>query len=114
FLNVSRLETGKMPMVKKEFVLNDLVKEAIEEMELTGADNAFRYGGDGAVTVNADIEKIGSVVLNLLSNAAKYSAKASAIDVDCRIVDGRARVSVRDEGIGIKPADAERLFERYY
>ncbi|MFI5161701.1 MAG: PAS domain S-box protein [Sphingobacteriales bacterium] len=114
FLNVSRLETGKMPMAKTEFVLNDLVKETVEEMLLTGGDNTFHYSGDEPMTVNADSEKITSVVLNLLSNATKYSAKGSAINVECRIVDGKAQVSVRDDGIGIKPADLKKLFERYY
>lgn len=114
FLNVSRLEAGKMPIVNKEFLLNDLVKEAIEETELTGIENAIHFHGEEPITVKADRNKIGSVILNLLSNAVKYSSKDSAIGVDCIIADGKARVGVTDRGIGINKNDIERLFERFY
>lgn len=114
FLNISRLESGKMPMIKREFVLNDLVKEAIEETRSTGADNAIRFHGEEPVTVKADRNKIESVILNLLNNAVKYSPKSSAIDVDCKIIDGKVQVSVKDRGIGIAASDTKKLFDRFY
>ena len=114
FLNISRLETGKMHMVKRDFELSNLVKEAIEETQLTGADNIIHFHGKEQVFVNADMNKIGSVILNLLSNAVKYSPKDSAIDVHCKITDGKAQVSVKDHGIGINAGDIERLFDRFY
>ena len=114
FLNISRLEAGKMPMVKTEFVLNDLIKEAVEETELTGGDNTIHFHEKEQITVNADKNKIGSVILNLLSNAVKYSPKDSIIDVECQIIDGKAQVSVKDRGIGINSIDTKKLFDRFY
>ena len=113
FLNLSSLESGKMPMVKQEFMLDELLKEAVSETELTMNDHHIRLSYT-PVKVNADWDKIGSVILNLLSNAIKYSSKSSVIDVDCRITDGKALVTVKDQGIGIKAEDAKKLFDRYY
>jgi len=54
------------------------------------------------------------VVNNLLSNALKYSKKGSRIDVTCTAANDQVRVEVKDEGIGIKPQDQQKLFERFY
>jgi PAS domain S-box-containing protein len=114
FLNISRLEAGKMPMVKQEFMLNELVKEAIEETQITGASNVVHFHEDGQVAIKADRDKIASVILNLLNNAVKYSAKNSTVDVYCRIVGDKAQVSVKDRGIGIAASDTKKLFDRFY
>lgn len=113
FLNLSSLESGKMPMIKQEFMLDELLKEAVAETELTVADHRIHLQQE-PVKVNADRDKIGSVILNLLSNAIKYSQKASTITVECRIEDGKVRVNVKDQGIGIREEDAKKLFDRYY
>ncbi|HEX3383797.1 MAG TPA: PAS domain S-box protein, partial [Mucilaginibacter sp.] len=114
FLNISRLESGKMPMIKREFVLNDLIKENIEETRLMGPDHNIQFHCGEHMIVYADRDKIGSVVLNLLNNAVKYSAKASRIDVNCKIINNRVQITVQDQGIGIEPNDLEKLFDRYY
>jgi len=114
FLNISRLESGKMPMIKKEFVLNDLVKENIEETNFIGPDHKIRFNFDQQVTLYADRDKIGSVILNLLSNAVKYSARSTSIIVESKIIGDKVQVSVKDHGIGIKSSDLGKLFDRYY
>ena len=114
FLNISRLESGKMLIVKDDFLLNDLLREAVDETQMISADYDFRFNDTQPVSVFADKDKIGSVILNLLSNAVKYSPKSTTIDVDCKVVNGKVRVSVKDEGIGIKSTDVKKLFDRYY
>jgi two-component system sensor histidine kinase VicK len=64
--------------------------------------------------VYADRDKIASVAANLLSNAVKYSARGREIKVGAEKLDGHVLVSVKDEGMGIKPQDIKKLFERYY
>jgi len=59
-------------------------------------------------------DKIGSVITNLISNAVKYSPKGKEIDIKCEVIGSRAQVSVKDEGIGLKPQDKDKVFERYY
>ncbi len=114
FLNVSRLESGKIMIDKKKFNLDELTTEMIDEAKLTVSSHEFEFSCNGPIPVDADRDKIGSVVSNLLSNAVKYSPRGNKITVKCELVDKEARVSVHDEGIGIKQEDINKLFERYY
>jgi two-component system sensor histidine kinase VicK len=66
------------------------------------------------VVIHADREKIGSVISNLLSNAVKYSPKGSGIRVQCRKLEQSVEIRVTDEGLGIRPEDQPRLFDRFY
>jgi two-component system CheB/CheR fusion protein len=54
------------------------------------------------------------VVSNLVNNAIKYSPRGSYIILECEANDGSVIVSVTDEGIGIKPRDQEKIFQRFY
>ena len=114
FLNVSRLESGKIQLHKQEFLLNKLVKEMIEEISLTAAKHRFALTISDSFMIEADRDKIGSVISNLLSNAVKYSPKGNFIEIKCTLTNGQALVSVKDEGMGIKKEDTERLFDRFY
>lgn len=114
FLNVSRLESGKMYLDKRWFDLDSLVREIVEETSLVSASNPILFEHCEKTPVYADYDKISSVVSNLIGNAVKYSGNDKPINVYCRI-DGRmATVSVADNGPGIKPEDLKRIFERYY
>jgi two-component system, OmpR family, sensor histidine kinase VicK len=62
------------------------------------------------VMIYADHDKIGSVITNLISNAVKYSPKGKEIDIKCEVIGGRAQVSVKDEGTGLKPQDKDKVF----
>jgi len=114
FLNVSRLESGKIMINKHPFNLVELVEETIREIEFTVTNHVINFEPGDMVIVNADRDKIGSVINNLLSNAIKYSPKGKMVEITCGVVGNDALVSINDEGIGIKPEDKEKLFERYY
>ena len=114
FLNVSRLESGKIQIDKQEFDIGDLITEAIEEARITISSHVINFPTCDAVFINADREKIGSVISNLLSNAVKYSPKGKLIEVQCHVNDIEVRVSVKDKGMGIKAEDIDKLFDRYY
>jgi len=114
FLNVSRLESAKLTIDKHEFNLEDLIEETIKETELTVSSHVFKFEPCNPVMVNADHDKIGSVITNLISNAVKYSPRGTEIDIKCEVIGDRAQVSVKDEGMGLKPQDQNKVFERYY
>ena len=92
----------------------DLVKESEAETILLNATHTFFFHHVEPTMVNADRDKIGQVVNNLISNAVKYSRTGSTIQIACVTVDGRAQVSVKDEGMGISPEHVSQLFQRYY
>lgn len=114
FLNISRLESGKILIIKEVFELGKLVTEMIEETRLTVSSHHIIFNCTEELEVNADRDKIGSVISNLLSNAVKYSPKGKNIVVSCSKIDDFAQISVSDEGMGIKPQDLDKLFDRYY
>lgn len=114
FLNLSRLESGKIYLQKQTFNLDDLVLEIIEEHKVLIANHELVLQPCDQALVNADREKIGNVICNFLSNAAKYSPLYSRIEVLCSVADSMATISVTDQGAGIEEADTMRLFERFY
>ncbi len=114
FLDVSRLESGKISLNKQTFNLDELVAATIEETKLMQPGHNLIFFPCDPTRINADYDKIGNVISNLLSNATKYSAKGSTITIKCDVIDNEAHISVQDEGIGIKAQDMEKLFDRYY
>jgi PAS domain S-box-containing protein len=114
FLNIARLESGKILIEKQHFNLDELIAETIDEARLTVSGHVFNFEPCDPLPVLADRDKIGSVLSNLLSNAVKYSPKGKLVNIKCAIVNGSAQVSVQDDGMGIKPHDLDKLFERYY
>jgi len=114
FLNISRLEAGKILIEKHPFSIDQLVKEIAEEMKVTANTHVIDVETCRALEVDADHDKINSVISNLVSNAAKYSQNGSTITISCEVVGNEVRVGVRDEGMGLKPDDAKKIFQRYY
>ncbi len=114
FLNISRLEAGKILIEKHPFDLRELLEEISNETRLILTTHTINLKVAGPVEINADREKISSVISNLISNAVKYSPDGKLIEIDCHTSGGNAVVSVKDEGIGIKPQDLTQIFDRYY
>jgi PAS domain S-box-containing protein len=114
FLNISRLESGKIHIDRQIFDLAKLIKEVEDESLTTITSHKVIFAPVETTFVNADWDKIGQVINNLISNAVKYAPYGSTINIGCLTVDGVASVSVRDEGMGIKPADISEIFTRYY
>lgn len=114
FLNVSRLESGKIHIDLQVFDLALLISEAEEESLTTISSHQVIFAPVEITFVSADRDKIGQVIHNLISNAVKYSPAGSIINVACFQANGMANISVKDHGMGIKPDDLARIFDRYY
>lgn len=114
FLNMKRLETGKIPLERRFFDIADLIIETEEESIATITSHTVIFAPVEKTIVEADRDKIGQVINNFISNAVKYSPKGSAINVACIRVADTVLVSVSDEGMGISEADQVKLFERFY
>jgi len=114
FLDISRLESGKIHINREFFDLSILIKEAEEEFSATTSSHILVFDPVESVKITADRNKIGQVIHNLISNAFKYSPNGSTIHVSCTADDEFAYVNVRDNGKGIKPEDATHIFDRYY
>lgn len=114
FLNVSRLESGKLLIDKSQFDLAALFAEMQEDIALTTHSHNLNFHLHGPAVVDADREKISQVIQNLVSNAIKYAPMGSNISIDYKKNGDKFIVVVEDKGMGIADADQKFIFERYY
>lgn len=114
FLNVSRLDSGQLHLVKTVFDFQSLFAEIEDEVLSTIKTHHFLFKASGKIMIHADREKIAQVLHNLVGNAVKYSPLRSTIRVDYSANDNSLKVNVQDLGKGIDEVDQKRIFERYY
>lgn len=114
FLNVSRLESGKLHMDKIEFDFSELLEEIKIDYKIQYSNHTLLFPDLQSTIVNADRLKIAQVLNNLVGNAVKYSVNGTSIHISVENIDDRIRVSVKDEGMGIKAENLNRLFDRFY
>ncbi|GAA4315882.1 ATP-binding protein [Mucilaginibacter gynuensis] len=114
FLDMSKLESGKITLSREEFNLCDLLNEIVADVRFYTYTHFFEiYRQDNAI-VYADRNKIGQVIDNFLSNAIKYSPRETVIDINCIVIDSNVQISVADKGIGVKPKDQAKVFDKFY
>lgn len=117
-LDVSRITAGGLRLEREWFDLPAAVREVIERMtpqaNNAGSQVSFAAGSQSGGTIigHWDRLRIDQVVTNLLGNAIKYGA-GKPIEVGVSQAGALARLTVRDHGIGISPADEQRIFERF-
>ncbi|HVS79842.1 MAG TPA: ATP-binding protein [Candidatus Paceibacterota bacterium] len=116
FLDISRIEQGRMKYDKSDFEMLDLVKETIEEL-LPNVEQAklgieFHHGRDETYHVYADRNKVKQVVSNLIDNAIKYTPQGGiTVKLGKRI--GKVVLAIEDTGVGIDPAEKDKLFAMF-
>ena len=112
--DVSSLESGRMRSVLRPTDLNAIVRSAVESAGDLGNQVSLR-ASDLPVAVLGDERRLGQVIRNLVSNAAKYSPSGAPIEVTVGVgPDHRsAVVRVRDYGPGVPPNERERLFHKF-
>ncbi len=116
---ISKLESGKIPIIQEEFVIQDLVNDVFEEFSLMAKERnmtlSFKKGTVGNIWVYADKPKIKQVLVNLIQNAIKYGSDGGAVTVGCYVMDDKTiYVEVSDDGPGIAEEHLPRIFERFY
>ncbi|GHE44679.1 PAS domain-containing sensor histidine kinase [Sphingobacterium griseoflavum] len=115
FLDISRLDSGKMVLEKSYVDLKMLLEDLHEEVVHTIHSHQVVFDITENMVLYADREKISQVIHNLIGNAVKYSPVGSRIDLYYKRIDRHTVViSVRDEGMGIGIDDQDKIFERYY
>jgi len=116
-LDITRIEAGKMPMQLSEFNLNELVPEVMTELDPVISRSkltvAPRLRPD-LPTIYSDRQKVKQIIVNLLSNALKFTHEGGIqITVGYNPAERTASVAVADTGIGISPENHEKIFEDF-
>jgi PAS domain S-box-containing protein len=116
-LAISRLERGKLQLTFRDVDLAELTKEIIEEIAPLAVDKGQTLSVDaapGLPHVNGDKQLLRQTMLNLVSNAVKYTPQLGTIEVRVGRDGDWVLWSVKDTGIGIPRADIPKLFEKFY
>ncbi|MCJ0742433.1 sensor histidine kinase [Pedobacter montanisoli] len=115
FLDVSKIEAGKLSLNRIEFDLNELINEIIDDHVFLNTTHTITCQfHTEKLTVFADKEKITQVIINLLTNAIKYSPAGGNIIIATQKLNNKAFFSITDEGLGIDPIDQHQLFQRFF
>src|SRR2546423_2929420 len=113
-IEAARLEEGRLALKRHRTDIVELTDSAVEGVRILLSGHEVKLDSPAhPIDAEVDPDRFQIVVRNLLSNAAKYSAAGTDIDVAVRRDGDKAFVSVADRGVGISSEDQERLFTRF-
>jgi PAS domain S-box-containing protein len=115
-LNYARVETGTVRYSMADVPVDETIAtaEALVAPQVRAKGLSLDFGGcDRTLTVRADAEKLRQILLNLLTNAVKFTAPGGRIAIGCDVAADRVRIAVADTGIGVSPDKLASIFEPF-
>jgi GAF domain-containing protein/anti-sigma regulatory factor (Ser/Thr protein kinase) len=115
-LDLSKIEAGRMELEPSDFNLPSAIENTLTLVRERAQRRGVALGRDvdeKLGTIRGDERKVKQVLLNLLSNALKFTPEGGRIDVHAEARDGVAQISVTDTGVGIAPEDQQTVFEEF-
>ncbi len=115
-IKISQLDEGSLPCVKEPADLAVLVQDVLDRLQPAAeqAGVALRLEANGPVIIDTMAPILEEVLFNLCDNAIKYNRPGGSVIVRLEDSESQLSVAVSDTGIGIPPADRQRVFERFY
>jgi PAS domain S-box-containing protein len=115
FLSLGKIEEGKVDVKPEVFDLNSFLNEIMNEMSvLLKTGQNFKYNHTGEKNTFTDSNLLKHVMINLISNAIKFSPENAIILIETAVTTELTTIKVTDNGIGIPPSDQVHLFERFF
>ncbi len=115
FLSLGKLDEGKVHSLGSEFDLHDCISDTMEEMKpflKRGQKIELQFDGDPIIF--SDRKLLRNIVINLCSNAIKFSGEDSLVKIEAANNQGEVKIAVMDQGIGIGEEDQEHLFSSFF
>ena len=115
FLSLGKLDEGKVGANPVPFDLKELIEDTIEDMKgLLKNNQHFEYLHTGDTLMNSDKKLLKNILINLLTNAIKFSEEDGTITVSSSISKENATIVVKDQGMGISEEDQQHLFSSFF
>jgi PAS domain S-box-containing protein len=114
-LDVSRMESGALPLHRQPFNLCELLRESAQNLDLMSPGFEWHFDmPESSAIVDADRHLISEVVTNLMTNAIKYALDVYRIEVSVTCGEAEVVTAIRDYGVGIPTDQQERVFDRFF
>jgi signal transduction histidine kinase len=116
-LDFTKIERGTKTYRREPHNLAEIVESSVRAIRYPLEQRRFELRvdvNDGIPPVNVDRDAIEQAILNLLTNAMKYSGDSHEIELRLHSQDSEAVIDVADRGVGIEPAERARIFEQFY
>jgi cell cycle sensor histidine kinase DivJ len=116
-LDMSRIEAGHFEIVTEPFAVKPLIESCRKMMSLRAEQAGIQLFSDVAPDlpeINADPRALRQVVINLVSNAIKFTERGGKVDIAARALGAEVELTVSDTGVGIPEADLEKLGDQFF
>ncbi|QEM11884.1 PAS domain S-box protein [Mucilaginibacter rubeus] len=114
-LDVTKIQTGKLPFTYADYDIIKSITDLREILQQTESSHQIILNLPlERLIIHADSQRIEQVIINLVTNAVKYSPKGDKVIITGAVINNKLRISVQDFGIGIQPDQLERVFSRFY
>jgi two-component system phosphate regulon sensor histidine kinase PhoR len=119
FLDLARIESGRIEMRRERVAVGDVARRVIDELRPQAADKGLEVAligvdGDRRPTALADEARLSQVLTNLIGNAIKFTDRGGTVSVEVVREGDQTKIHVRDSGIGIPEEELPRIFDRFY
>lgn len=113
-LDISKVQGNKIVLTQEIVDVDELVQEVVETIQYITPQHQIIIEGTAQRKIQGDRDRLGQVLINLLTNAIKYSAQAEKVIVRVGQTNEQVVISVQDFGMGIPKQHQEKIFERFY
>lgn len=114
-LSLGKLDEGVVRLEEEVIVIKDWFNEIIDDLKgIIKVNQKINFYQSGSQSIFTDSKLLKNIMINLISNASKFSEEYGEIDVSCDVQSNLMTIKVKDYGIGISKEDQEHLFERFF
>ena len=115
-LDLSKIEAGRLELAIENVPVERTIREVLDALRPLAEKKSqtLSHEAEPTLAVRADARRIKQVLINLVGNAIKFTPNGGCVKLGGRLVDGRVRLEVSDDGPGIPPEEKKRIFEAFY
>jgi signal transduction histidine kinase len=112
-IDVSRLESGRMPVRTRTCELGEIARSVLDDLTPIAGNRQLTLSAKEPVNAACDADLVRRILENLVNNAFKFTPSGGIVEVAVACINGSARVTVRDNGCGISPENHDKIFEKF-